>query len=52
MSYVLTLIAARDATTLTQATIEAVREAVGGSDTPRILSPGEAAEFFTDGEEG
>ena len=46
MSYVLTLVAARDAVSLTQATIEAVRDALGGSDTPRILSPGEAAEFF------
>ena len=46
MSYVLTLVAARDASTLTPSTIEAVRDAAGGSDTPRILSPGEAAEFF------
>jgi phosphoserine phosphatase len=46
MSYVLTLIAARDATTLTPAVIDAVRDATGGGNTPRILSPGEAAEFF------
>ena len=46
MSYVLTLVAARDAAALTPAIIEAVRDAVGGSDSPRTLSPGEAAEFF------
>jgi phosphoserine phosphatase len=46
MSFVITLIAARDAVTLTQAAIDAVRDALGGSDSPRILSPGEAAEFF------
>jgi phosphoserine phosphatase len=46
MSYVLTLVAAREATRLTPTMIEAVREAVGGADSPRTLSPGEAAEFF------
>jgi phosphoserine phosphatase len=46
MSYVLTLVAARDATTLTPEMIACVRDAVGGSETPRVLSPGEAAEFF------
>jgi phosphoserine phosphatase len=46
MSYVLTLVAARDATTLSPGLITAVCHAVGGSDTPRVLSPGEAVEFF------
>ncbi len=46
MSYVLTLVADRQATTLNAGVIGAVRDAVGGSDTPRVLSPGEAAEFF------
>jgi phosphoserine phosphatase len=46
MSYVLTLVAARDATTLSPGLITAVRHAVEGSDTPRVLSPGEAVEFF------
>ncbi len=46
MSYVLTLVAARDATTLSPGVVAAVRDAVGGSDTPRVLSPGEAAECF------
>ncbi len=45
MSYVLTLVAAREATTLTQATIDRVREAVRGRRTPIILSPGEAADI-------
>ena len=45
MSYVLTLVAARDVTTLTQPTVDRVRDAVGGGNTPRWLSPGEAAEF-------
>ena len=45
MSYTLTLVAARDATTLTQGTIDAVRDAVGGGLTPVILSPGEAADI-------
>jgi phosphoserine phosphatase len=46
MSHVLTLVAARDAGTLSPGLVSAVRDAVGGTDTPRVLSPGEAAEFF------
>jgi phosphoserine phosphatase len=46
MSYILTLVAARQACTLDDATIDRVREAVGGGNTPRNLSPGEAAEFL------
>jgi phosphoserine phosphatase len=46
MSYVLTLVAAREATTLTGAIAGTVRDALGGSGDPRVLSPGEAAEFF------
>jgi phosphoserine phosphatase len=46
MSYILTLVAARQACTLDPATIDCVRDAVGGGDTPRTLSPGEAAEFL------
>jgi phosphoserine phosphatase len=46
MSYVVTLVAARDSTTLSTSAIEAVRDAVGGSDATRVLCPGEAAEFF------
>jgi phosphoserine phosphatase len=46
MSYVLTLVAARDATTLSPGLVTAVRHAVAGSDTPRVLSPGEAVDFF------
>jgi phosphoserine phosphatase len=46
MSFVITLVAARDAIALTPARIEAVQDALGAADTPRILSPGEAAEFF------
>jgi phosphoserine phosphatase len=42
---VLTLVAARDATVLTQAMIDRVRDAVGGGLTPRLLSPGEAADI-------
>jgi phosphoserine phosphatase len=45
MTYILTLVAARDACTLDDATIDRVRDAVGGGNTPRILSSGEAAEF-------
>jgi phosphoserine phosphatase len=45
LSYVLTLVAKREATTLTQALIDRVREAVGGRRTPVILSPGEAADI-------
>ena len=44
MSYVLTLVANREATSLTQAMIDRVREAVGSVRTPVILSPGEAAD--------
>jgi phosphoserine phosphatase len=47
MPHVLTLVAARAATTLAQADIDAVRDAVRGGE-PKILSPGEAAEFSTD----
>ncbi len=46
MSYVLTLVADRRAVTLTDSAVGAVRDALGGSGTPRVLSPGEAAEFF------
>ena len=45
MSYVLTLVAAREAVTLTQGTIDRVRDAVDGSRTPVLLSPGEAADI-------
>jgi len=45
MSYVLTLVADRAATSLTQATIDRVRDAAGGGRTPRILSQGEAADI-------
>jgi phosphoserine phosphatase len=45
LPYVLTLVAAREATVLTQAMIDRVREAVGGGLTPRLLSPGEAADI-------
>lgn len=44
MSYVLTLIAQRDATSLPPATIARVRDAVDGG-VPDILSPGEAADI-------
>ena len=44
MSHVLTLIAARTATTLDAATVAAVRDAVRGS-PPDFLSPGEAADI-------
>ncbi len=44
MRYVLTLVADRERTNLTQATIDRVREAAGGR-TPLILSPGEAADI-------
>ncbi len=44
MSYVLTLVADRERTSLTQATIDRVRDAAGGQ-TPLILSPGEAADI-------
>jgi phosphoserine phosphatase len=46
MSYVLTLVAAREATTLTDAMVAGVRDWLGGSGEPRVLSAGEAAEFF------
>jgi len=45
MSYVLTLVADRGATSLTPAAIDRVRAAVGGGDVPRVLADGEAAEF-------
>jgi phosphoserine phosphatase len=45
MSYVLTLVAAREAMTLTQPVIDRVRDALGGGRTPVILSPGEAADI-------
>ncbi len=45
MSYVLTLVAARDAVTLTQAMIDRVRDAVHGGRTPVTLSIGEAADI-------
>jgi phosphoserine phosphatase len=45
LSYVLTLVAAREATTLTQPMIDRVREATGARRTPVILSPGEAADI-------
>ena len=44
MPYVLTLVAAREATTLTQAMTDRVQDAVGGQ-TPRTLSEGEAADI-------
>ncbi len=44
MSYVLTLIAARDATSLTAATIADVRDSIAGGPVT-ILSPGEAADI-------
>ncbi len=44
MTYVLTLVADRTATTLDAATIDRVREAVEGG-PPDLLSPGEAVEF-------
>jgi phosphoserine phosphatase len=46
MSYFVTLVAARHATTLTDAAIGRVRDAVQGS-APTTLSAGEAAEFQT-----
>ncbi len=45
MSYVLTLVADRRATTLTAATVDRVRASVGGSEAPRVLCEGEAAEL-------
>jgi phosphoserine phosphatase len=44
MSHILTLIADRTQTTLSQAVIERVREAIDGG-PPRLLSPGEAADI-------
>ena len=44
MRYILTLIAARTATTLTDGTVGRVRDAVNGG-TPDILCPGEAADI-------
>lgn len=46
MHHILTLVANREATTLTAATIERVRDAVRGA-MPVILSPGEAADIST-----
>jgi len=46
MSYFVTLVAAREATTLSQSASDRVRNAVAGG-PPAILSPGEAAEFQT-----
>ncbi len=45
MSYVLTLVAQREAVSLTQAMVDRVRDAAGGGRTPEILSPGEAADI-------
>jgi phosphoserine phosphatase len=45
MSYILTLVAARDAVSLTPAMVDAVRDAVGGGLTPVTLSDAEAVEF-------
>jgi len=45
LPYVLTLVAARNATMLTSATIARVRDAVGGSLAPQLLSEGEAADI-------
>ena len=48
MNHVLTLVAARDATTLSPALIGRVRDAVRGG-PPVVLSPGEAVDIPTDG---
>jgi phosphoserine phosphatase len=45
MSYVLTLVAARQATTLTESAVTRVHEALRGTLPPTWLSPAEAAEF-------
>ena len=45
MTYILTLVADRDATTLSPAVISRVRIAVGGGE-PVILSPGEACDIL------
>ncbi len=45
MSYVLTLVAQREAVSLTQAMVDRIRDAAGGGRTPLILSPGEAADI-------
>ena len=45
LSYVLTLVARREATTLTQPIIDRVREALGARRIPIVLSPGEAADI-------
>ena len=45
MSYVLTLVAQREAVSLTQSVVDRVRDAAGGGRTPEILSPGEAADI-------
>ena len=44
MTHVLTLVATRDSTALTPATIDRVRDAIGGG-LPAILSPGEAVDL-------
>ncbi len=46
MSYILTLVAAREACALTDPVIDAVRDAVGGGTTPVWLAAAEAAEFM------
>jgi phosphoserine phosphatase len=46
MPYALTIVAARDATVLTQAAVDRVRDAVGGGATATWLSPGEAADVL------
>ncbi len=45
MSYVVTLVASRNAAMLSGGMIDRVRDAVGGGLTPVILSPGEAADI-------
>jgi phosphoserine phosphatase len=45
VTYVLTLVAAREATVLTQAIIDRVRDSIGAHRTPKILSAGEAADI-------
>jgi phosphoserine phosphatase len=45
MAYFVTLVAAREAAPLSPATVQRVRQAVGGGDAPETLAEGEAAEF-------
>jgi phosphoserine phosphatase len=47
MSYVVTVVAARDAGVLTGPTLERMREALGGVNAPRWLAPAEAAELLS-----